>query len=88
MRAILIAAAILFMSDSMLAQQRKQPPVSRTVVPYEPQPCLEFGQMAPRLDAVYKTEDISKTEYDEGMKKYGDGNSVEGVDYFIREKGK
>lgn len=88
MRAILIAVAILFMSDSMLAQQRKQPPVSRTVVPYEPQPCIEFGQMAARLDAVYKIEEISKTEYDEGMKKYGDGTSVEGVDYFIREKGK
>ena len=88
MRAILIAVAILSMSDSMLAQQRKQPTVSRTVVPYEPQPCIEFDRMAARLDAVYKIEEISKTEYDEGVKKYGDGTSVEGADYFIGEKGK
>ena len=86
MRAILIAVAILSMSDSMLAQQRKQPTVSRTVVPYEPQPCIEFDRMAARLDAVYKIEEIMKTEYDEGMKKYGDGTSVEGVDYFVGEK--
>jgi hypothetical protein len=86
MRAILIAVAIFFMSDSMLAQQRKQPPVSRTVVPYEPQPCIEFDRMAARLDAVYKIEEISRTEYDQGMKKYGDGTSVEGVDYFVGEK--
>lgn len=88
MRAILIAVAILSMSDSMLAQQRKQPTVSRTVVPYEPQPCIEFNRMAARLDAVYRIEEISKTEYDDGIKKYGDGTSVEGVDYFIGERGK
>lgn len=86
MRVILIVVAIFFVSDSMLAQQRKQPTVSRTVVPYEPQPCIEFNRMAARLDAVYKIEEISKTEYDEGMKKYGDGTSVEGVDYFIGER--
>lgn len=88
MRAILIAVAILSMSDSMLAQQRKRPTVSRTVVPYEPQPCIEFNRMAARLDAVYRIEEISKTEYDDGIKKYGDGTSVEGVDYFIGERGK
>lgn len=88
MRVILIAVAILFASDSMLAQQRKQPTVSRTVVPYEPQPCIEFNRMAARLDAVYRIEEISKTEYDDGIKKYGDGTSVEGVDYFIGERGK
>jgi hypothetical protein len=44
--------------------------------------------MAARFDAVYKIEDISKTEYDEGMKKYMDGTQVEGVDYFMREKDK
>jgi hypothetical protein len=87
-RPILIVVAILFMSDSMPAQQRKQPTVSRTFVPDEPQPCLEFDRMAARLDAVYKIEEVSKTEYDEGVKKYGDGTSIEGVDYFIGEKGK
>ena len=86
MRAILIAVAVLFMSDSMLAQQRKLPIVSRTFVPDEPQPCIEFDRMATRLDAVYKIEEISKTEYDEGMKKYADGTSVEAVDYFVGEK--
>jgi len=44
--------------------------------------------MAGRLDAVYRIEDISRAEYDEGMKKYTDGTQVEGVDYFIPEKGK
>jgi hypothetical protein len=88
MRAILIAVAILFLSNAMLAQQRKQPTVSRTFVPDEPQPCIEFDRMAGRLDAVYKIEEISKTEYDEGMKKYRDGALVEGVDYSIGEKGK
>jgi hypothetical protein len=86
MRAILIAVAILFVSNSTLAQQTKQPPVSRTFVPDEPQPCVEFDGMAARLDAVYKIEEISKAEYDEGMKKYADGTSVEGVDYFVRER--
>ena len=88
MRATLIAVAILFMSGSLPAQQRKPPIVSRTFVPDEPQPCIEFDRMAVRLDAVYKIEEISKTEYDAGMKKYGDGTSLEGVDYFIGEKAK
>ena len=86
MRAILIAVAILFMSDSMLAQQTKQPAVSRTFVPDEPQPCVEFDGMAARLDAVYKIEEISKADYDEGMKKYADGTSVEGVDYSVGQR--
>jgi len=61
---------MLFMSGAMLAQQRKQAaPVQRTFVPNEPLPCVAFNQMADRLDAVYKTEEISKTEYDKGMKK-------------------
>src|SRR5713226_3924679 len=89
MRAILISAAILFMSGAMLAQQRKQAtPVPRTFVPDEPQPCIEFNRIAARLDAVYKAEESSKTEYDEGMKKYRDGTQVEGVDYFIGGKDK
>jgi hypothetical protein len=89
MRAILISVAILFMSGAMLAQQRKQAiPVERTFVPDEPQPCIEFNRMAARLDAVHKTEEISKTEYDEGVKKYRDGTQVEGVDYFIGGKDK
>ncbi len=89
MRAILISVAILFMSGPMPAQQRKQAiPVQRTFVPYEPQSCIEFDRMAARLDAVYRTEEISKTEYDEGMKKYRDGTQIEGVDYFIGGKDK
>ena len=87
MRAILIAVAILFMSGSMLAQWR-QPPVSRTFVPNEPQPCTEFDQMAARLDAVFSIEEIGKPEYDAGMKRYEDGTAIEGVDYFTIEKGK
>src|SRR5712691_12053794 len=89
MRAILIAVAISLMSGPMLAQQRKQAiPVQRTFVPDEPLPCVAFNKMAARLDAVYKTEEISRTDYDEGMKKYRDGTQEEGVDYFIAEKDK
>src|SRR5258708_20210345 len=44
--------------------------------------------MAARLDAIYKTEEISKSEYDEGIKKYRDGAQDDGVDYFIVEKDK
>jgi len=89
MRAILISVAILFTSGPMLAQQRRQPaPVPRTFVPHEPLPCVAFDRMAARLDAVYKIEEISKTEYDEGMKKYNNGAQVEGVDYFMGEKDK
>jgi hypothetical protein len=89
MRAILISLAILLISGPMPAQQRRQAaPVQRTFVPGEPQPCVEFDQMAARLDAVYKTEEISKTDYDEGMKKYRDGTREEGVDYFTGGKDK
>jgi hypothetical protein len=89
MRAILISVAILFVSRPMLAQQRKLPAiVERTFVPKEPLPCVAFNRMAARLDAVYKTEEISKTEYDEGMKKYRDGTQEEGVDYFMGGKNK
>lgn len=89
MRAILISVAILVMSGPMLAQQRRQPTiVERTFVPDEPLPCVAFNRMATRLDAVYQTEEISKAEYDEGMKKYKGGTPEEGVDYFIGEKGK
>jgi len=89
MRAILISVAILFVSGPMLAQQRRLPAiVERTFVPKEPLPCVAFNRMAARLDAVYKTEEISKTEYAEGMKKYRDGTQEEGVDYFMGGKGK
>src|SRR5258708_17788103 len=89
MRAILISVAMLFMSGAMVAKQRKQAvPVQRTFVPNEPLPCVAFNQMADRLDAVYKTEEISKTEYDKGMKKYRDGTQAEGVDYFMGGKDK
>src|SRR5712691_1075031 len=89
MRAILISVTILLMSGPMLAQQRKQAvPVQRTFVPNEPLPCIAFNQMATRLDAVYKTEEISKPDYDEGMKKYKNGTQEEGVDYFIGGKDK
>ena len=89
MRTILISVAILVMSGPMLAQHRRQPTiVERTFVPDEPLPCVAFNRMATRLDAVYQTEEISKAEYDEGMKKYMGGTPEEGVDYFIGEKGK
>jgi hypothetical protein len=89
MRTILISVAILLMSGPVLAQKRRQPTiVERTFVPAEPLPCVAFNRMAARLDAVYGTEEISKTEYDEGMKKYKDGSQVEGVDYFIGGKNK
>src|SRR5467141_1396506 len=89
MRAFLISVEFLFMSGATPAQQRKQAaPVQRTFVPNEPLPCVAFNQMADRLDAVYKTEEISKTEYDKGMKKYRDGTQVEGVDYFMSGKDK
>jgi len=89
MRAILISVAILFMSGAMPAQQRKQAaPVQRTFVPDEPLPCIAFDRMAARLDAVYRTEEISKTDYDAGMKGYKDGTQVEGVDYFMGGKDK
>jgi hypothetical protein len=89
MRAILISVAVLFLSGPLLAQQRRQPaPVARTFVPHEPLPCTAFNLMAARLDAVYRIEDISKAEYEQGMKKYRDGTQVEGVDYFMTEKDK
>jgi hypothetical protein len=89
MRAIVVSVAILLVSGPMLAQQRKVPtPVQRTFVPKEPLPCVAFNRMATRLDAVYRTEEVSKTEYDEGMKKYKDGIQVEGVDYFMGGKDK
>jgi hypothetical protein len=86
-RAILISVAILLVSSPMLAQQGRLPAiVERTFVPDEPLPCAAFNRMATRLDAVYKTEKISKTEYDEGMKKYKAGTQEEGVDYFMGGK--
>ncbi len=89
MRAILISVAILLVSGPMLAQQRRQPiVVQRTFVPDEPLPCVAFNRMAARLDAVYQTEEISKTDYDEGMKRYKDRTQEEGVDYFAGGKGK
>lgn len=88
MKAILISVAVLCLSGPMLAQQRRPGPVPRTFVPDEPLPCTAFNQMAARLDAVYRIDQISKAEYDEGMKKYMDGTHVEGVDYFRPEKGK
>jgi len=89
MRAILICLAVLFLSEPMLAQQRRQPaPVPRTFVAKEPLPCVAFNSMAARLDAVYRIEDISQSEYDEGLKKYIAGTQADGVDYFASEKNK
>jgi len=62
--------------------------VQRTFVPDEPLPCIAFDRMAARMDEVYKTEEISKTDYDAGMKRYKDGTQVEGVDYFMGGKDK
>ena len=89
MRAVLISVAILFMCGPMPAQQRRRPTiVQRTFVPKEPLPCIAFNQMAARLDAVYKIEEISKTDYDQGIKKYMNGTQEEGVDYVMAEKDK
>src|SRR5713101_6791270 len=89
MRAILTSVAILFMSSAILAQERRLPTiVQRTFVPDEPVPCIAFNRMAARLDAVYKTEEISKSDYEEGMKNYKDGRQVEDVDYFMSGKDK
>src|SRR5258708_20306545 len=89
MRAILFCLAVLFLSEPMLAQQRRQPaPVPRTFVAKEPLPCVAFNSMAARLDAVYRIEDISQSEYDEGLKKYIAGTQADGVDYFASEKNK
>jgi hypothetical protein len=89
MRAVLISVAILFMCGTLPAQQRRRPTiVQRTFVPQEPLPCIAFNRMATRLDAVYRTEEISKTDYDQGMKKYMNGTQEDGVDYFIVEKDK
>src|SRR5712672_3645448 len=89
MRAFLISVAVLLMSGPMLAQQRRPPGiVQRTFVPDEPLPCVAFNRMAARLDAIYKTEEISKAEYDEGIKKYKDGAQEAGVDYFMNGKDK
>src|SRR6266566_5168935 len=67
------------------AQQKKPAiPVQRTFVPDEPLVCTAFNGMAARLDAVYKTEEISKSEFDEGMKKYRDGMHEEGEDVVIK----
>lgn len=88
MKAILMFVGALCLSTPMLAQQRRPAPVPRTFVPDEPLPCTAFNRMAARLDAIYRIEDISRAEYDQGMKKYSDGAQVEGVDYFMPEKGK
>lgn len=86
MRVILVSVAVLFTCSPMLAQQTQTNqaiPVPRTFIPDEPQPCREFNRMAARLDAVYKTEEISKEEYDQGIRKNRDGTQVESVGYFI-----
>jgi len=80
---------ILLIPGALLAQQRRQPAiVQRTFVPDEPLPCVAFNRMAARLDAVYRIEEITKADYDEGMKRYKDGTPEEGVDYFASGKDK
>ena len=80
----LASAIVLFATSPMLGQQKKEATTApKSFAPDEPQSCVEFDRMAARLNAVNKTEEISKTEYDEGVKKYRDGTQVEGVDYFI-----
>jgi hypothetical protein len=89
MRAVLFSLAILLLSGPMLAQQRKRPvPVQRTFIPDEPLVCTAFDAMAARLDAVYRIEEISRSDYDDGVKKSRDAAEEEGVDYFIVEKDK
>jgi len=73
----------------MPAQQRKRIiPVQRTFIPDEPLVCTAFDAMAARLDAVYRIEEISRSDYDDGVKKSRDGAEEEGVDYYIVEKDK
>jgi hypothetical protein len=89
MRAVLISVAILLMCGAVPAQQRNQSaPVQRTFVPDEPLVCIAFDGMAARLDAVYSIEEISKSEYEEGVKRYRDVAQEEGADYFIVGKDK
>ncbi len=89
MRAILFSLAILLMAGPMPAQQRKRIiPVQRTFIPDEPLVCTAFDAMAARLDAVYRIEEISRSDYDDGVKKSRDGAEEEGVDYYIVEKEK
>jgi hypothetical protein len=86
---MLIAPAILLLSGPVLAQQGiPSTPVQRTFVPDEPLPCVAFNRMAARLDAVYKTEEISKTDYDEGTRKYKNRTQDESVDYVVAGKDK
>jgi hypothetical protein len=88
MRAVLLSVAVLFLCGPISAQQRQSPPVPRTFVPNEPLPCVAFNGMAARLDAVYYIEEISKSDYDQGMKRYRDGTQIDGVDYFKSDKDK
>jgi hypothetical protein len=89
MRAVLISVAILFLCGPMPAQQKRRPAiVQRTFVPKEPLPCIAFNEMAARLDAIYKVEEITKTDYEQGTKKYPNSTQEEGVDYVIAEKDK
>src|SRR5260370_38146168 len=89
MRAVLISVAILLMCGQLLAQQRRRPAiVQRTFVSKEPLPCIAFNRMGSRLDYVYKTEEISKADYDQGMKEYMKGTQEDGVNYFIVDKDK
>lgn len=89
MRAVLFSLAILLLSGPMPAQQRKRIiPVQRTFIPDEPLVCTAFDAMAARLDAVYRIEEISRSDYDDGVKKSRDGGEEEGVDYYIVERDK
>src|SRR6267154_839889 len=87
MRAILISVAILVMSGPMLAQQRRPPGiVQRTFVPDEPLPCVAFNRMAARLDAIYKTEEISKDKYQRISLQ--PGNLAEFIRWYVVEGGR
>lgn len=86
---MLIAVVILVSSGQVLAQQRIPPvPVQRTFVPDEPLPCVAFNRMAARLDAVYRIEEISKADYDEGTKKTTSRMEEDGVNYVAAAKDK
>ena len=83
MRAIAIAVVVLVSSGPILAQQKIPPvPVQRTFIPDEPLPCVAFNRMAARLDAVYRIEEISKADYEQGTKKNTDSIEGDGVNYF------
>jgi hypothetical protein len=73
-RSVMSAAVIFLASGPILAQQTKQQPIplnrsqqSRATpdsfMPDEPKECVEFDEMAARVDAVTTTEEINADQF-------------------------